>query len=223
MPFVRTKVIYGHTYYYLVYNYRIGKRVHQRVIRYLGKHPPATMAETRPSVSVVLPPPDAESRVVGETRRIVANHANAMAFFEGLDMDYLRPLLRSKKHAERVDDALKMVAKELNKGPALAKRLRARRPLGRKTVLSEPTIKPRASRARPQPRTAVAVADEVQRNVANFFNATVSLDNLDKKYLSRTTGERAVLVNNDLRAATVNLNRGPALAKKLRLRNNKRG
>ena len=37
MSFVRAKNIKGHTYYYLVENKREGKRVRQRVVKYLGK------------------------------------------------------------------------------------------------------------------------------------------------------------------------------------------
>jgi hypothetical protein len=37
--YIRRKVIKGHTYYYLVEGRRDGKKVKQRVIRYLGKHP----------------------------------------------------------------------------------------------------------------------------------------------------------------------------------------
>ena len=37
--YIRRKVIKGHPYYYLVEGRRHGKKVKQRVIRYLGKHP----------------------------------------------------------------------------------------------------------------------------------------------------------------------------------------
>jgi len=40
MAFVRTKRIGNKDYYYLVENYREGKKVKQRVIRYLGINPP---------------------------------------------------------------------------------------------------------------------------------------------------------------------------------------
>lgn len=36
MVFIRKKKIAGNTYYYLVENYREGKKVRQRVVAYLG-------------------------------------------------------------------------------------------------------------------------------------------------------------------------------------------
>ncbi len=37
MPFVRAKLIKGHTYYYLVENKRVRGKVKQKVVQYLGK------------------------------------------------------------------------------------------------------------------------------------------------------------------------------------------
>ena len=37
--YIRRKVIKGHTYYYLVEGTRRGRKVKQRVVQYLGKHP----------------------------------------------------------------------------------------------------------------------------------------------------------------------------------------
>jgi hypothetical protein len=45
--YVRSKTIKGHTYYYLVEGRRDGKRVSQKVIRYLGKHGWASLQPTR--------------------------------------------------------------------------------------------------------------------------------------------------------------------------------
>ena len=42
MPFVRTKKIYGQTYYYLVQNVREGSKVRQKVLKYLGKDKPSS-------------------------------------------------------------------------------------------------------------------------------------------------------------------------------------
>ena len=38
--FVRKKIIYGKTYYYLVENYREGNKVKQRVLKYIGDRKP---------------------------------------------------------------------------------------------------------------------------------------------------------------------------------------
>lgn len=40
MAFIRAKVSRGKTYYYLVENRREGKKVRQRVLKYLGTQPP---------------------------------------------------------------------------------------------------------------------------------------------------------------------------------------
>ena len=40
MAFVRVKRIAGGDYYYLVENKREGKKVRQKVLKYLGKNPP---------------------------------------------------------------------------------------------------------------------------------------------------------------------------------------
>lgn len=40
VAFVRTKRINGRTYYYLVESRREGKRVRQKVLKYLGAEPP---------------------------------------------------------------------------------------------------------------------------------------------------------------------------------------
>ena len=40
MSFIRAKVSRGKTYYYLVENRREGKRIRQRVLKYLGTKPP---------------------------------------------------------------------------------------------------------------------------------------------------------------------------------------
>ena len=42
VPFVRVKRRGNRTYYYLVENQRSGKKVKQRIIRYLGTDPPTT-------------------------------------------------------------------------------------------------------------------------------------------------------------------------------------
>lgn len=40
MAFIRTKNIRGKTFYYLVQNHREGKKVRQKVLKYLGATPP---------------------------------------------------------------------------------------------------------------------------------------------------------------------------------------
>ncbi|MBU2008980.1 MAG: hypothetical protein KJ624_03910 [Chloroflexi bacterium] len=40
MAFIRAKVSRGKTYYYLVENHREGKKVRQKVLKYLGTKPP---------------------------------------------------------------------------------------------------------------------------------------------------------------------------------------
>jgi len=40
MAFIRSKNIRGHTYYYLVETHREGKKVRQKVLKYLGTKPP---------------------------------------------------------------------------------------------------------------------------------------------------------------------------------------
>ncbi len=45
--FVRSKVIHGHRYYYLVQNQRHGQKVRQKVVKYLGKDPWAQVAPVR--------------------------------------------------------------------------------------------------------------------------------------------------------------------------------
>jgi hypothetical protein len=40
VAFVRSKVTHGYTYYYLVESRREGKKVRQKVLKYLGKEPP---------------------------------------------------------------------------------------------------------------------------------------------------------------------------------------
>ena len=40
MAFIRAKVSRGNTYYYLVENHREGKKVRQKVLKYLGTTPP---------------------------------------------------------------------------------------------------------------------------------------------------------------------------------------
>lgn len=44
MAFVRTKVIKGTTYYYLVEGYRQDGKVRQKVLSYLGKYPTVKLA-----------------------------------------------------------------------------------------------------------------------------------------------------------------------------------
>jgi hypothetical protein len=46
MPFVRTKVVRGIAYYYLVESCREGNKVRQRVLLYLGKHSTVRAAYT---------------------------------------------------------------------------------------------------------------------------------------------------------------------------------
>jgi len=40
VAFIRAKVTHGYTYYYLVESRREGKKVRQKVLKYLGKEPP---------------------------------------------------------------------------------------------------------------------------------------------------------------------------------------
>lgn len=44
--FIRSKTVKGKTYYYLVENYRDGKKHRQRVVRYLGRRRPAELGTT---------------------------------------------------------------------------------------------------------------------------------------------------------------------------------
>lgn len=47
MSFVRAKKFNGRTYFYLVKNYREGKKVRQKVLRYLGTERPSPEALKR--------------------------------------------------------------------------------------------------------------------------------------------------------------------------------
>ena len=57
--YVRHKIIKGHQYYYLVEGLRVGRRVKQRVIRYLGKHAGASVVSSGMGVpsTISLPTP----------------------------------------------------------------------------------------------------------------------------------------------------------------------
>ena len=47
VAFVRFKVTHGYTYYHLVESRREGKKVRQKVLKYLGKEPPEGVASKK--------------------------------------------------------------------------------------------------------------------------------------------------------------------------------